>query len=691
MNRTQAQARIERLRAELNRHNRLYYVETRPEISDQEYDRLYRELSDLETQFPEFVAPDSPTQRVGGEPLKAFRSIAHLQPMMSLDNTYNFEELRAFDTRVRKLLPGEQVEYVLEPKIDGVSISLRYVHGRLLLGATRGDGTTGDDITANIRTIKSIPLSLSPVLNRNLALNPNLKPPPLLEVRGEAYMPLTGFQKMNAARARAGEESLANPRNATAGSLKQLDPRIVAQRPLAAVFYAIGAVDAGAGAPAAAFCPTQAAVLETLKALGLPTPQYWWVCRDMEEVIRRTADFQQRAADLPYEIDGAVVKVNRRDQWTRLGATAKAPRYAIAYKYSHEQARTRLRAITIQVGRTGVLTPVAELEPVALAGSTIARATLHNEEEIKRKDIRVGDLVIVEKAGEVIPAVVGVAPDQRPPDTRPFDIQQHLRGQCPACGGPIRRDPEFVAWRCANIACPAQLKRRLEHFALRRAMDIEGLGEVLINQLVEKQLVQDVADLYSLTAAQLAGLDRMGEKSAANVVAAIEASKQRAWWRLLHGLGILHIGEGAARKLADHFVSLDKLMAADVPALESVPDCGPVMAQSIVDFFQNPRNRTVLNKLRAAGVTLSAAPGAQPVAPGGFFAGKTVVITGTLKQWSRDELRERLRSQGAIVTDSVSRKTHFLIVGADPGSKLDKANTCGVSILHEPDLAGKLA
>ncbi|MCX7006749.1 MAG: NAD-dependent DNA ligase LigA [Kiritimatiellaeota bacterium] len=664
-------ARISWLRTELERHNRLYYVEARPEISDREYDLLYKELQDLEAQHPDLVTPDSPTQRVGGEPLKEFQSVRHLQPMMSLDNTYNFEELREFDARVRKLLPGEKIEYVLEPKIDGCSISARYEYGKLTVGATRGDGATGDDITANLKTIKAIPLSLKDA-------------PPRLEVRGEAYLPVAGFQRLNAERVAAGEEAFANPRNATAGSLKQLDSRVVAKRPLAAVFYAVGAAEGITFA-------SQQEALKKFKTLGLPTPQFWWVCAGIEEVIQRTSEFQQRVGELPYEVDGAVVKVNSFDQWRRLGTTAKAPRYAIAYKYSHEQARTRLNAITVQVGRTGVLTPVAELEPVLLAGSTIARATLHNEEEIRRKDIRVGDVVIIEKAGEVIPAVMSVVLEQRPADARPFDLQEHLHGKCPECSGPIQRDPEFVAWRCENMACPAQLKRSLEHFAMRHAMDIEGVGEVLVNQLVEKQLVRDVADLYSLTVEQLAGLERMGEKSAVNVVTAIEGSKRPELWRLIHGLGILHVGEGAARKLAEHFQTMESLMTADAQTLEHVPDCGPVIAQSITDFFANPRNRVVIEKLGVAGVRPAPADRRVANSSDGFFTGETVVITGTLTHWTREQAQELLRRQGALVTDSVSKKTSYLLVGADAGSKLAKAQKLGVTVLSEEEFAAALS
>ena len=671
MNKSDIRQRIDFLRAKINRHNRLYYMEARPEITDREFDRLLEELKQLEAQAPELVTPDSPTQRVGGEPLKEFANVKHLQPMMSLDNTYDFDELREFDARVRKLLPGETIEYVLEPKVDGCSISLRYENGRFALGATRGDGTTGDDITANLKTIRSIPLELG-------------SSPLLLEVRGEAYMPVEGFRKMNEERIKAEEEPFANPRNATAGSLKQLDPRIVARRPLSAVFYAVGATHGIS-------FQTQEEVIRSLKDLGLPTPQSWWKCRDIDEVMARAEELQQLEKQLPYEIDGAVVKVNSLDQWKRLGATAKAPRFAIAYKYSHEQARTRLKAITIQVGRTGTLTPVAELEPVFLAGSTIARATLHNEEEIRRKDIRVGDTVIIEKAGEVIPAVVGVVIEQRPDGTEPFDLARHLNGRCPTCGGPIQRDPEFVAWRCENMACPAQLKRTLQHYASRHAMDIENLGEVLINQLVDKGLVRDVAELYALKAESLAELERMAEKSATNVVEAVAGSRNRDLWRLIHGLGILHVGEGAARKLAGHFRSLDALARAGLEDLQKVGDIGPVMAQSIHDFFRNPRNLSVIEKLRAAGVQFESAEPAVPVASTGPLAGKTVVVTGTLKSFSREQVQEELRKKGAHVTDSISKKTDYLVVGAEAGSKLAKAQKLGVDIVEESRLLQMLS
>ncbi len=670
MNHAAAKKQIAELRDQIRRYDRLYHVEAKSEISDFEYDKLYAELKMLEEQFPDLVTRDSPTQRAGGQPLKEFKSVRHAVPMMSLDNTYNIEELREFDGRVRKLLPDEKVEYVLEPKIDGVSITVRYEDGQLAVGATRGDGATGDDITANLKTIRAIPLQLR-------AKNP----PKQLEVRGEAYIPVEDFKKLNAAREKAGEPLFQNPRNTAAGSLKQLDPATVAQRPLRAIFYAV--------AEGAEF-KKQSAVLEALKKFGFPTHRYWWICKDIEEVIARAGELQNLEAELPFEIDGAVVKVNDLDQWKRLGTTAKAPRFAIAYKYSHEQAETKLKDITVQVGRTGTLTPVAELEPVFLAGSTIARATLHNEEEIKRKDIRIGDTVIIEKAGEVIPAVVGFVKEKRSKDAKPFDFHKHIHGKCPACGGPIARDPEFVAWRCENIACPAQLKRTIGHFASRGAMDIDGMGEVLVNQLVDKRLVHDVADIYSLTAAQLADLERMGEKSAANTVAAIAESKERELWRLIHGLGILHVGEGGARKLADHFHDLDALANADIEKLQEAEDVGPVMAQSIHDFFHNPRNQVVIKKLRKAGVNPVAANPARAPATGPF-AGKTLVVTGTLSRFSRDEAKDALRKAGANVTDSVSKNTDFVIVGEDAGSKLDKAHSLGVKTLTEQEFVKMLA
>ncbi len=664
------QKRIAELREQIRRHDHLYYVEARSEISDFKYDQLYRELQTLEEQFPDLVTPDSPTQRVAGEPLKEFKNIRHAVPMLSLEKTDTLDGLKKFDADIRKQLPGETIEYVLEPKIDGVSISVRYKNGQLALGATRGDGTTGDDITINIKTIKAIPLTLHA---------PRSTLPRLLEVRGEAYMPVAEFEKFNEKLREAGEKTIPNPRNATAGTLKQLDPRIVAQRPVSAVFYAVAE-------PSFA---THAEALETLKKLGLPTPNFWWKCKSMDEVIARYEKDVVAGGDeskdlrtkVPYELDGIVVKVNSLDQQRRIPAKARAPGYAIVFKPEHwiKPAETKLLGITVQVGRTGVLTPVAELEPVFVQGSTVSRATLHNADEIKKKKILIGDTVIIRKAGMVIPEVVSVVFEKRTGKERKFKMPK----KCPACGGPVSRDPEFVAWRCENISCPAQLKRTVEHFAMRGAMDIEGLGEMLVNQLVESGLVKNVADLYALTVEQLAGLERMAEKSATNVINAVAASKDRELWRLLHGLGITHVGEEAARKLATHFGDLDKLAGASVEELQQCEDIGPVMAQSIHDFFRNPRNLEVITKLKRAGLKpqcRSALPGAT-----GPFAGKTVVVTGTLSKFSRAEAQNALRKAGANVTDSVSKKTDYLIVGEDAGSKLGKAQKLGVKTLNEQE------
>ena len=698
----EARQRAEFLRAELERHNRLYYVEARPEISDREFDRLLRELQDLEAAHPDLATPDSPTQRVGGAPLAGFRSVKHAVPMMSLDNTYSVEEMREFDARIRKALGVESVDYVLEPKVDGVSISLRYENGVLAVAATRGDGKTGDDVTANAKTIRSIPLRIPTAA-------------PVFEARGEVYLGKAAFAQLNAERERAGEEPFANPRNATAGSLKQLDPKVVAARPLAAVLYATGEL-------VGAEFETQADVLRELKKLGFPTAKLWWECRGIDEVIARAEELQRREGELEYEMDGAVVKVNRRALWRQLGATAKAPRFAMAYKYSHEQAQTVLKAITLQVGRTGVLTPVAELEPVELAGSTIARATLHNEDEIQRKDIRVGDTVLIEKAGEVIPAVVAVVPEKRSAKTQPFDLFAHAGGKCPACGGGIVRDPEAAAWRCENLDCAAQIRGRIEHFVSRKAMDVEGFGEAIVAALTSEAkvavatddglfgakteekilppLVRDVADLYALAPADVearrpnraADAKKAEMKLATKLCAAIAASKDNELWRLLHGLGIPNVGEGLARTLAQELGSLDAVMAADEEALAKVRDVGAIVARSVREFFANERNRAVVDKLRRAGVRFDRV---EQVAAGadrdGYFFGKRVVLTGTLAKFTREEAQEELRRRGATVAGTVGKTTQVVVAGADAGSKLDKARALGIPVLDEAEFAAKLA
>ena len=701
-NPAEARQRAEFLRAELERHNRLYYVEARPEISDREFDRLLRELQDLEAAHPDLATPDSPTQRVGGEPLAGFRQVKHAVPMMSLDNTYSVEEMREFDARIRKALGVESVDYVLEPKVDGVSISLRYENGVLATAATRGDGKTGDDVTANAKTIRAIPLRIPSAA-------------PVFEVRGEVYLGKAAFTKLNVERERAGEEPFANPRNATAGSLKQLDPKVVAARPLAAVLYATGDL-------VGAEFETQADVLRELKKLGFPTAKLWWECQGIDEVVARAEELQRRENELEYEMDGAVVKVNRLALWRQLGATAKAPRFAMAYKYSHEQAQTLLKAITLQVGRTGVLTPVAELEPVELAGSTIARATLHNEDEIRRKDIRVGDTVIIEKAGEVIPAVVSVVAEKRPPGAAPFDLSAHAGGKCPACGGGIVRDPEAAAWRCENLDCAAQIRGRIEHFVSRKAMNIDGFGEAIVAALTSETkvaetkddglfgakteekilppLVRDVSDLYALTPADVelrrpnraADAKKAEMKLATKLCAAIAASQNNELWRLLHGLGIPNVGEGLARTLAQELGSLDALMAADEETLAKVRDVGAIVARSVREFFANERNRAVVEKLRRAGVRFDRV---EQVAAGadrdGYFFGKRVVLTGTLANFTREEAQEALRRRGATVAGTVGKTTQVVVAGADAGSKLDKARALGIPVLDEAEFAAKLA
>lgn len=703
-NESAVRARMRELEAELRRHTRLYYEEAAPVISDQAFDALLRELRGLEAEHPEWASADSPTRRVGGAPSEGFAHVAHAVPMMSLDNTYSEGELRAFDARVRKglaLAEGAPVGYVVEPKIDGVSISLRYERGRLVLASTRGDGKTGDDITANARTIASLPQSIPCAAE-------------VLEVRGEVCMDNAVFAALNAERAAAGEPPLANPRNATAGSLKQLDPAVTARRRLSVVLYAPGELR---GAEAEAAAGSQWGWLEFLAAQGFPVAPLRWRCRDIDEAWARIGELDRRRAELPWDIDGAVVKVDDAAAQRRLGATAKAPRHAMAYKYSAERARTVLRAITLQVGRTGVLTPVAELEPVPLAGSVVSRATLHNEDEIRRKDIRVGDTVVVEKAGEVIPAVVGTVAEARPPDAVPYDLAAAAGGRCPACGGPISRDAGAAAWRCENMDCPAQLRGRIEHYASRKAMDIEGLGSALVEALtgewreesdgllagfarVLPPAVRDVADLYALSPADIevrrpnraegGPASRRAEmKLATKLCAAIAASKSNELWRLLHGLGIPNVGEGLARSLAAAFGSLDALMAADRDALAAVRDVGDTVAGSIASFFALEKNRAVVEKLRAAGVAFDrvAKPAADAGSPSGPFFAKRVVITGTLSRYTREEAADRLRDAGATVASAVGKTTDYLVAGADPGSKLAKAEALGIPVLDEAAFA----
>jgi len=694
---TQAEAkkRHAQLVAEIRRHDRAYYVLAQPKISDRDYDRLYHELLDLEKNFPELATPDSPSRRVGGEPLKEFKPVRHAVPMMSLENTYSQEELRDFVKRVQKLLPNEKLEWVVEPKVDGVAVSLRYEDGQFIVGATRGNGTEGDDITANLKTIRSVPLKIG---------RDGVSPSQIgvLEVRGEVFLPLAGFEKLNAKRKSAGEEMFANPRNAAAGSLKQLDPKIVAKRPLDIILYGVGEVQSPKSKVQSPQSQTE--LLDFLKSIGFKTPERTWFCKSEDELIAAIAELDKVRKKFAYETDGAVIKLNSFEQQRHVGATAKAPRWAIAYKYAPEQAETKLKAITIQVGRTGALTPVAELEPVFLAGSTISRATLHNEDYIREKDIRIGDTVVIEKAGEVIPAVVNVVLKKRRRGEKKFAFPK----TCPECGSKVsrsvRRDElhesqtesedgdscnsslrdENVVLRCVNPDCPAQIRGRLEHWCSRGAMDIEGGGEVLAALLVKSNLVRDVADLYELKLEAVVALERMGEKSAKNFLDALAASKSRDLWRLLFGLGILHVGAGVAKSLARHFPTLDDIFAANAEQLTEADDIGEVIAQSLGQWHGEARNQKLIERLREAGLNFKSEL-YQPQAAAGPFAGKTFVLTGTLPTLTREEATAKIESLGGKVSGSVSKKTDYVLGGEEAGSKLDKAQKLGVKILNEAE------
>lgn len=657
--------RINTLRRSLERHNHLYYIEAQPEISDREYDALLTELQSLEDAHPQWADPTSPTQRVGGQPLSHFNTIAHALPMRSLANTYSKEELLEFDQRTRKLLPQTPIEYIVEPKIDGVAISLRYENGLLIHALTRGDGTAGDDVTANVRTIRSIPLRLQ-----------TDTPPAILEVRGEIYLDRNGFQTLNQQRQEDGLEPFANPRNACAGSLKLLNPTEVAQRPLDALFY-------GSGQCEGIQFDTHENLLDQLKTLGLRTTPQRWKESDPQRLLSTLDQLESLRPEFPFEMDGAVIKVNQRDLYERLGATAKSPRWAVAYKYEPEQAETTLLDITVQVGRTGVLTPVAELQPVQLAGTTVKRATLHNQDEIQRKDIRIHDRVIIEKAGEIIPIVLATVPAKRPANTQPFQMPTH----CPECQSPVERLEGEVALRCTDLQCPAQVRSWIEHYAARGAMDITGLGESMVEQLVARQLIHNPADLYQLTANDFADLERTGERSIANLLNGIEESKKRPFSKLLFGLGIRHVGKTAAETLANAFPDIDALMQASAEELEDLHDIGPIVARSLITYFENPAARDVMEALRTAGVTLHREAANTT---GTALSGNTFVLTGTLETMTRDQAGDRIKALGGKVSSSISKKTSYLVVGAAAGSKLTKAEKLGVPIVTETELLALL-
>jgi len=768
----EAKARHAELVEEIRKHDRAYYVLAKPTISDFEYDKLYRELQDLERQFPRLITPESPTQRVGGAPTEGFPRVKHLVPMLSLEKVEAAEQpdaneesnrekrnrlqdentlprLLEFDKAIRKHLGHDRVEYVLEPKVDGVSISVHYRHGKLELGVTRGDGQFGDDITANLRTVRAIPLEL------------DVKTPPaLLEVRGEAYIPTPDFEKLNARLETAGEKTFPNARNATAGTLKQLDPRLVAQRPVSAVFYAVGACEGIAW-------ETHAEMLEELKKFGLPTQRRWWLCRDIDEVLRVYRDevvchYNEKRdlrSRLPYDIDGIVLKVNRLADWARIPSKTRAPGYAIVHKPVPwiTPAETVLKGITVQVGRTGVLTPVAELEPVFVQGSTISRATLHNQDEIRRKDIRIGDTVVIRKAGMVIPEVVEVVKTRRPRDAKPFNLCAHIGGKCPACGGPIAKEKisggqaNEVAWRCQNVAgCPAQRTRRVEFLAQRKALDIESLGGIVAEKLVERGLVKEPLDLFDLKVEQLAKLNLgtdeeprvFGEKNATKVIEALERARTLPLHRWILALAIPEVGEQTAWQLAQVHASLDELagsqvlrdirdlgdkkterdaisprsrknppknaqelaarkkryerLTAEIGEIEarlaqsgakaSLAEVGPVAAASVLEFFASAGGKKVLQRLRQLGIKpAGAAAGKAAATAAGPLAGKTFVLTGTLPTLSRDDASKLIREAGGNVSGSVNKNTDYVLAGESPGSKLDKARELGVKVIDEAE------
>lgn len=735
-----AQTRIEQLRLELEEHNRRYYDEAAPSISDADYDALFRELRDLEDAHPELITPDSPTRRVGEKATAGFKQVQHAVPMLSLDNLFakeGFETLRKWIVSVEKMLPGEKPEWHVEPKVDGLAVSLLYENGVFTRGATRGDGERGDDITDNLKTLRSIPLRLH-----------GKGAPEVLEVRGEVYLPVAGFQRIREEMIAAGEEPFANARNTAAGTLKQLDPALVAKRPLEIVLYGLGEISVDPP-------PTQAALLEWMKAFGLRTPKFTRVCHTAEEVMAAIDELDSIRDGFGYETDGAVIKLNSIEQRERVGYHSRAPKWAKAWKYVAEQAETLLESITIQVGRTGVLTPVAELKPVFLRGSTISRATLHNEDEIKRKDIRLKDTVVIEKAGEVIPAVVKVVLEKRPAHSQPFDFFGYIHGVCPVCGAPIKRDPNFAVWVCENVNCPAQLTRRLEYFAKRGALDIDGLGGIVADKLVERGLVRNPLDLFELQLEQLATLNLgtddeprvFGEKNATKVTEAIKRAKTLPLARWLHALAIPEVGEETAHDLAKHHISLeavrDSQMLRDVIALDRlhseadesnprgrrnkdktelekqklasrhaelvaeanaagrrlleahfaapakkkaatdadvVTVVGPVVAQAALDWFAGESGRATLKRLHH----LKIAPkGATSDAGDQAFAGKTFVLTGTLEKMGRNEASEKIRALGGNVSSSVSRKTSYVVAGPGAGSKLEDAQSLGVTVLNE--------
>ena len=664
---------LEELRERIRHHEHRYFVLDAPEISDAEFDQLMERLKKLEAEDPSLITPDSPTQRVGGKAREGVVQARHSVPMMSLDNTYSEEELRNFDRRVREGVGKEKIEYVAELKLDGMSMTVLYEKGMLARAVTRGDGTVGEDVTENARTIRALPLSLAPSALAKIKL------PSPFEARGEVILGRKAFERLNQEREEAGQPKFANPRNAAAGSIRMLEPSVVAERRLDYFAYTLLA---NGRVPV----PEHRRVLETLAALGFKVNPNWRYCRDIEDALEFCREWESKRDALPYEIDGVVIKVNSIALQEELGATAKAPRWAVAYKYAARQAMTSVRDIQVQVGRTGALTPVAILEPVPLGGVTVSRATLHNEDEIRRLGLQIGDAVVVERGGEVIPKVVRVETSERSKhgrELREFVMPQH----CPVCGGRVVREEGEVAWRCVNADCPAKLKESILHFAGRKAMNIDGLGEVLVDQVVDKGLVRSVADIYTLTETTLVQLERMGSKSAQNLLAEVQQSRANSLERFIFALGIRFVGERTATLLAEHFGSLDKLAEASPEELEAVFEVGPKVAASIHSFFREPRNAELIERLRAEGLRFTQERKAGRTTA---LAGKSFVLTGTLDRWTRDEAKRRIEQAGGHVTGSVSKKTDYVVAGSDPGSKLDKAKALGVAVIGEKELEGML-
>ena len=652
-----ARARAERLRREILGHEKKYYVDNDPQISDPEFDKLVRELKDLEARFPDLVVPESPTQRVGEKPIEGFATVTHRTPMLSIDNVYNEEELREFEDRVRKLLPGQTVEYMAELKIDGLGISVIYRGGKFAQAVTRGDGVRGDDVTGNVKTLKSLPLVIEARQE--------------VEARGEVYLPFESFRAINRDREEKGEALFANPRNAAAGSLRLLDPREVASRNLSVFLYYLF-IDGREE-------PTQWGALQKLKRLGFKTNPHSRLCRTIDEILAYFKEWTEKRDRLDYDADGIVIKVNAATQRETLGFTAKSPRWAVSFKFPARQATTRVKDIVIQVGRTGALTPVAVLEPVKLSGTTISRSTLHNEEELRRKDVRVGDHVLIERSGDVIPQVVSVMKDRRTGREKPFDWPS----KCPVCKSAVFKPEGEVISRCVNPSCPAKVRESILHFAGRRAMDIDGLGEALVDQLLGAKLVRSIPDLYGLNRDSLVELERMGPKSSDNLLDEIGNSKARDLDRVIFALGIRHVGERMAQVLAARFKSLDALAGAGEEELIKVEDVGPKVAESIRFFFAQPENREFIRRLKDAGLSMRTREQGAARRP---LEGQTFVITGTLSGFTREEAQERLENLGAKVASSVSKNTTSLIAGESPGSKLDKAKELGVKIVGEKEL-----